>query len=144
MVRTSWIGPVVILRIALAGVVWMVVYNLVWGAAWFAFMRREWLDAVAAINQGLPWTPDVLALWGALSLPFGVATMAYATSQPRDRRAKTSVQGSVALWFVMTLGMTGWAVTKPLPIRLIAFDSAVNLVAIVVASLAGARFALAR
>lgn len=35
-------------RVIGAGVLWAVVYNLLWGTAWIAFMRREWLAAMAA------------------------------------------------------------------------------------------------
>jgi hypothetical protein len=52
----------------------------------------------------------LLALWVALCIPFGLAMMVYATSHPRDHRAKTAILGSVAMWFLITLGMTGWAV----------------------------------
>jgi hypothetical protein len=36
------------------GLLWALVYNLVWGVAWFTLMRREWLNAVAAIDGSLP------------------------------------------------------------------------------------------
>lgn len=114
----------------------MVVYNLVWGVAWFAFMRREWLDAVAAIRQPLPWTAEVWFLWVALTLPIGVAIMAYAASRARSA-PKTAVYVAVAVWLLMTLGMAAWGWQESLSMRVIAMDSTVNLIGMVAASLAG-------
>ena len=125
-------------RVFAGGALWVVVYNLVWGAAWFAFMRREWLDAMAAIKRPLPWTPQFWALWVALTLPIGVATMAYVASRARSAPApKTALYAGLALWVLMTMGMAGWGWQESLSIRVIAMDSIVNLVGLVAASLAG-------
>lgn len=123
-------------RVVASGALWAVVYNLVWGVAWFAFMRREWLDAVAAIGQPLPWTAEVWFLWVVLTLPIGVAIMAHAASHVRSA-PKSSVYAAVAVWLLMTLGMAGWGVQDSLSIRVIAMDSTVNLVGMVAASVAG-------
>ena len=121
-----------------AGVLWAVVYNLIWGVAWSAFMRREWLDAMAAIKQPLPWTPQVWVVWLALTLPIGVATMAYVLRHGRSTVVLRDVlAASMAVWVPMTMGLAGWGWQESLPLRIIAMDSTVNLVSVVAASLAG-------
>lgn len=124
-------------RVVASGALWAVVYNFVWGVAWFAFMRSEWMDAVAAIRQPLPWTAEVWFLWVTLTLPIGVAIMAYAAGRPRST-PKTAAWAAVGVWLPMTLGMAVWAWQESLPMRVILLDSAVNLVGMVAASLAGA------
>jgi len=123
-------------RVVASGALWTVVYNFLWGVAWYAFMRREWLDVVAAIRRPLPWTAEVWHLWVVLTLPMGVAIMAYAASRARAA-PKTAVNGALALWLLMTLGIAGLGWQKSLSLRVIALDSTVNLVAMVAASLAG-------
>jgi hypothetical protein len=43
---------------------------------------------------------------------------------------------AAALWLMMTVGMTTWSVQDGLPMRVIAIDSTVNLVAMLAGSLA--------
>src|SRR3990172_6740448 len=125
-------------RVVASGALWTMVYNFVWGAAWFAFMRREWLDAMAAIERPMPFTAEVWFLMVVLSLPIGVAIMAYAAGRARSATAtKTAVYASLPLWLLMTLGMAGWGWQDSISMRVIALDSIVNLVALVAASLAG-------
>jgi hypothetical protein len=114
----------------------MVVYNLLWGVAWFAFMQREWREAAAAIRRPQPFTAEVWFLTVVLSLPIGVAIMAYTASRARSA-LKAAVYAAVALWLLMTMGMAGWGWQESLSMRVIALDSAVNLVAMVAASLGG-------
>ena len=123
-------------RVVANGALWTVVYNFVWGVAWFAFMRREWLDAATAIRRPLPWTAEVWFLMVVLSLPIGVAIMAYSAGHARSAR-KAAVYAAVALWLLMTMGMAGWGWQESLSMRVIALDSTVNLVGMVAASLAG-------
>src|SRR3989304_5179437 len=56
-------------RVVASGALWTMVYNFVWGAAWFAFMRREWIDAMAAIERPMPFTAGGWFLVVVLSLP---------------------------------------------------------------------------
>src|SRR5437868_14983802 len=96
-------------RVFAGGLLWTAVYNLVWGAAWFAFMRNEWLGAMAAINRPLPFTADIWIFWIALTLPIGIAIMAYAAGPAQSgHTAKAALYPSAALWLLMTLGMAGW------------------------------------
>ena len=125
-------------RVLAAGVLWAVVYNLVWGVAWFALMRREWLDAMATIKQPLPWTPTFWVVWVALTLPIGVAAMAYVAGKAHSTRvSNAALAASLTVWVLMTMGMAGWGWQESLSVRIIAMDSTVNLVGVVVASLAG-------
>ena len=122
--RHSWI------RVIAGGALWAAVYNLVWGAAWFVFMRREWRDAFAAINRPLLWTADIWIFWIVLTLPIGVAIVAYAANPVRSVSApKATVYAGMTLWLVMTAGMATWSWQNSLSIRIIALDSIVNLVA---------------
>ena len=132
------------LRIAASGALWALVYNLLWGVAWFAFMRKEWLVAAGA-RRPLPFTPEVWFLWVVLTLPIGVALMAYSATQVRP--APKALSATLSLWLLMTLGMAGWGAQRPLSMRVIALDSVVNLVAMVVAAAlaaAGSQFVWSR
>jgi hypothetical protein len=124
-------------RVVASGALWTLVYNFVWGVAWFAFMRKEWEEAVAAIRRPLPWTAEVWFLWVALTVPMGVAIMAYASSRARSTRT-AAVTGAAAVWLLLTLAMVAYSLSESLSIRVIALDSSVNLVGMLAASLAGA------
>ena len=124
-------------RVVASGALWALVYNFVWGVAWFAFMREEWEQAVAAIRRPLPWTADVWFVWAVLTVPMGVAIMAYAASRARALRT-AAVSAAAAVWLLLTLAMAAYSLSQSLPVRVIALDSSVNLLGMVAASLAGA------
>jgi hypothetical protein len=110
----------------------------VWGIAWFAFMRREWTDAAAAIGQPLPWTPRFWIVWVPITLFVGVGVIAYVAD--RTHRAavlKAALAASLVLWVPATIGMSVWAWQQSLSQSMITIDSAVNLVAVIVAALVG-------
>ena len=124
-------------RVVSSGVVWAVIYNLVWGLAWFTFMRGAWFSATAAISQALPWTV-IWTVWLVLSLPLGLVSMAYVrTRSAVDPVANAALAAAFVLWLPLTVGMAVWGWQASLPAPIIAEDSAVNLVALVAASLAG-------
>jgi hypothetical protein len=124
------------MRVIAGGAVWAVVYNLVWGVAWFTFMRGEWRDAFAAINRPLLWTADIWIFWMALTFPIGVAIVAYAANPARSVSApKATVYAGMTLWLVMTVGMATWSWQSSLSIRIITLDCIVNLVAMMVPAL---------
>jgi len=123
-------------RVVASGALWMVVYNLLWGAAWFRFMEREWREAAAAIGRPQPFGAEVWFVMIALSLPMGVAIMAYTAGRPRSAQ-KSGLKATLALWVLMTMGMAGWGWQESLSVRVIALDSIVNLAAMAAASLAG-------
>ena len=72
------------MRVIAGGAFWAAVYNLVWGAAWFVFMSREWRDAFAAIKRPWLFSADIRIFWIALTLPIGVAIAAYAANPTRS------------------------------------------------------------
>jgi hypothetical protein len=116
-----------------------VAYNLVWGLAWFAFMRREWLSAAAARKQAFPFT-EIWAIWLVLTIPIGVAIVWFCASN-RLRYGpgpKVAVRASAASWVSMTVPMVAWAAVTSLPMGVIALDSVVNLAALLAASLVAA------
>jgi len=124
--RLSWV------RVIVGGALWAGVYNLVWGVAWFAFMRSEWRDAFAAIKRPLLFTADFWIFWIVLTVPIGVAVMGYAANPARSVSAtKSTVYAGMTLWLVMTVGMATWSWQNSLSIRIIALDSIVNLVALI-------------
>lgn len=47
------------IRVTMSGLLWAIVYNALWGVAWFTFMRDEWRNAFTAVGQPLAWTPRV-------------------------------------------------------------------------------------
>lgn len=125
------------LRVLVGGASWAAVYNLLWGVAWFVFMRREWLDASATIGEPMPWTLGFWVVWVPLTLPFGMAITAYITSRGQSASApKAAVAASLVLWMAGTVGMTVWGRLESFDASIIALDSAVNLLAVVAASLA--------
>ncbi|MDP9268260.1 MAG: hypothetical protein M3P27_08045 [Acidobacteriota bacterium] len=84
----------------------------------------------------MPFTAEVWFVWVVLSLPIGVAIMAYSAGRAHSA-PKAAVYAAVALWALMTMGMAGWGWQESLSIRVIALDSIVNLVGMLAASLAG-------
>jgi hypothetical protein len=116
--------------------VWALVYNLVWGIAWFLFMRQEWAEAVAAIGRTSPWTAEVWFFWVVLTVPMGVAIMAYASG--RARASSAAVVAGAAVWLLLTVSMGAYSLSQSLPVRVIISDSVVNLAGMIAASLAGA------
>jgi hypothetical protein len=127
-------------RVLAGGALWALVYNLTWGVAWFAFMRQEWLAAVTAIGQSLPFTPRFWIVWVMLTLPFGLAIMAYVLAPERSASAqKAAIAAALACWVPLTVGMAVWSWQESLPVRVIVMDSAVNLAAVLAASVAAQR-----
>jgi hypothetical protein len=127
--RASWI------RVIAGGTLWAAVYNMAWGVAWFLFMRNEWRDAFASTKSPLLFTAEIWILWIVLTLPMGMGLVAYAANPGRSiSAAKAAFYAGTALWLVMTLGMTGWA--RSFSARIIVLDATVNLIALMVASLA--------
>jgi len=117
-----------------AGLLWAVVYALVWGVAWLGFMRSAWHTALAEGNRELPWT-NIWSVWAILNVPLGLATASYLGHR---ERIAPSARGIVAivlvLWVPMTVGMFGWAWYESMSLTLIALDSAVNLLGLAAAT----------
>lgn len=120
--------------ILVAGLLWAITYGLVWAVAWFAFMRAEWYGALAVGDRVMPWT-EIWSIWAVLNVPLGMATAAYFRQRERDTSKANALMAVVlVLWVPMTVGMTGWAWYESLSLTLIAFDSAVNLAGLALAS----------
>ena len=116
------------------GLLWAIVYSLVWGIEWITFMKTAWHDAVGA-DRPMPWS-EIWTVWAILNVPLGLAIVSYLRSSSRKEAGTRALVAVVlVLWVPMTLGMFGWAWHESLSLGLIAVDSAVNLV-----GLAGASF----
>src|SRR5437667_335776 len=124
-------------QVVTSGAVWTLVYNVVWGVAWFVFMRQEWEEAVTAIGRTSPWTAEVWFLWVVLTVPMGVAIMAYASGRASSSYT-AAVAAGTAVWLLLTVAMGAYSLSQSLSVRVIVSDSVVNLVGMVAASLAGA------
>ena len=133
MKKTRWLG------ILAGGVAWAGVYNAVWGIAWFGFMRREWTDATVSVGRSFPWTPQFWAVWLPMTLPIGIAIMAYVADREQQMaRTKRALAATLVLWVTGTVGMAIFAWQESVSQRVILLDSIVNLLAIALASIIGA------
>ena len=148
MVKINW-G-----RVVLGGVVWVVVFNVLWFAAWILFLRSEWLSAVAALGRTFPHTLGGLVLWLVLTFGGGIfVTWFYAAisrafeGTPPERRIlvgygpgpRTAAGVGFLFWLITGLGpMLWWAQILSLPAGLVASTVVVGLVVDVVATVAGA------
>lgn len=124
-------------RVFVSGVVWALVYNLVWGLAWFTLMRREWVAATAG-RQTMPWN-TIWLVWGVVSIVLGIASMAYVRNRAASARAgvRAVFAASGVLWVPLTLGMVTWAQQASVSFLVAWLDSFVNLLALLAGSLAG-------
>lgn len=123
-------------RIVASGALWTLVYNLIWGVAWFAFMRTEWENAVAVLRRPMPWTAEVWFLWVGLTIPMGIAVVAYAADRAHAPR-RAALAASITIWVLFTIAMAIHGHQESLSIRVVALDSVVNLVGMIAASFAG-------
>lgn len=122
------------ITVLVAGLLWAFAYSLVWGMAWFAFMRAAWYGALAVGDRQMPWT-EIWSIWAVLNVPLGLATAAYLRHRERlSSSANALLPVVLVLWLPMTLGMTVWAWYESLSLTLIAVDSAVNLAGLAFAS----------
>ena len=123
-------------RVVAGGALWAVVYNLVWGVAWFAFMREEWRGAAAAIRRPLPWTAEVWFVWVVLTIPIGVAIMAYAAGRGRTV-LRAALSASAVIWLLFAVALSVHGVAESYSFRVLALDASVNLVGMLAGSLVG-------
>ena len=124
-------------RVVAGGALWALVYNILWGIAWFAFMRSEWEQAAAASHRPMPWTAEVWFLWAVLTAPLGVTITAYAAGR-KPLLYRAAVSSSAAMWLLLTVAMGAYSLSQSLSPRVIALDSLVNVVAVLAAALASA------
>ena len=145
MVKINW-G-----RVILGGVLWVVVFNLLWFSAWILFLKSGWLSAIAALGRTFPQTPGGLALWLLLTLGGGIlVTWLYATLSRTKFQGRKILVGfgpgprtaaGVGLLFWLMTGLAPtlwWTHILSLPTELVVNTAVVGLVADVVATVAGA------
>lgn len=128
-------------RVVLGGVLWFVVFNVLWFAAWLLFLRRDWMSALASLGRTFPETLGTVALWFLITLGGGIfAIWLYAAIRPRyGPGPKTAVYAGVALWLVgVLLPMVWLGRILQLPAGLVAGSTVAELVAAVVATVFGA------
>jgi len=119
----------------LAGVVWIILGTLVTAA-----LGRDFA-ALPNNNLGKP-TPGFIALNVVLDLLEGISLLwFYAAIRPRfGPGPKTALIASVAWWFIVSLGDATWCSFGFFPPKTVIPLMAGTLPAIIVATLAGAKF----
>ena len=137
MARINWT------RVFLGGLVWTVVFNVLWIAALVLYLDPEVTATWKALGLQTSrlQTPGFAVLWLALTSVGGVvAIWLYAAIRPRyGPGPKTAVGAGLALWLIgnllpmIFLGVAGLFST-----RFVAMDVATNLVMIVAATFVGA------
>ena len=145
MVKINW-G-----RVVLGGVVWVVVFNVLWFSAWILFLKSGWLSEVAALGRTFPETPAGLALWLLLTFGGGIlviwlyAALSRTVFQGRKILVgfgpgpRTAAGVGFLFWLISGLAPTlWWAHILSLPTELVANSVVVGLVADVVATVVGA------
>jgi hypothetical protein len=126
-------SPMTWRRVGLAGVLWAVVYDMVWATAWLAVLRDKWTTAVAAAGRPMPWTLGVWLLWMAISLPIGISIMTHAASNPRGT-LKAAVSASPIVALLISGGTTVAFIRESLPADLVVLDGVVNVAGMLLAA----------
>ena len=138
----------------MGGVLWGVVFNVLWMSAWFLFLRSEWLSAVAALGRTFPEGLGSWALWLVLTFGGGIFVIwlyaalsrAFEGTPPEKRilvgygpGPRTAAGVGFIFWLITGLGPTlWWAHILSLSTGLVTSTMAVGLVADVVATVVGA------
>ena len=119
----------------LAGVVWIILGSIV-----TALLGREFA-ALPNNNLGKP-TPGFLVVNVVLDLLEGISILwLYASIRPRYRPgAKTAIVAAFAWWFIVTLGDATWCSFGFFPAKTVIPLMIGTLPALVLATLAGAKF----
>lgn len=128
-------------RVFLGGLLWSVVYNVLWTAAWYLFLQGEWTPALEALGRRFPETPAFFVFFVFATLVLGVFSLwFYAAIRPQyGPGPKTAAGAAVSLWLVAALiPSIAWALVLQLPLRLVVTSVAASLVGTVAATLAGA------
>src|SRR5690242_10259854 len=123
-------------RIYVSGIVWAAVYDLVWGVAWFAFMRAEWQEAFDSLGQPMLWTPGLWAVWIVVTCVLGIALAGHAADKPSP--LKVWLRGSLVMWLFVAGGSDAAFVMMSFPTPTIVLDTLVNLVGMFAAAFAAA------
>ena len=91
---------------------------------------------MAVIGRPSPWTAEVWFFWVLLTVPRGMAFMAYTAGRSRSPNV-AAASATAVVWLLLTVPMGAYSLAQSLPIRVVALDSSVNLVGMAAASLAG-------
>ena len=128
-------------RVLLGGVIWSVVYTVLWTASWYLFLKDEWEPTLVALGRPFQETASFLALFLLLVLMLGIfAIWFYAAIRPRyGPGPKTAACAGFGLWLVSALVPTvAWGERLSFPPRVMVISLAVSLVGVVAATLLGA------
>jgi hypothetical protein len=128
-------------RVVLGGLLCWVVFNVLWVAAWFLFVQREVIPVFQELNRPFQETPEWGVFFLALGLVLSIFTIwFYAAIRPRyGPGPRTAAIVGFAVWLSVSLMPTlAWGWQLQFPARMVALDAVAALVAIVVATLAGA------
>jgi hypothetical protein len=133
MVKTNW--PRMVLCGLLAGIVWIILGSIV-----TALLGRDFA-ALPNNRLGTPTTGFIL-LNAVLDLLEGVSILwLYTAIRPRyGSSAKTAMIAAIAWWFIVTLGDATWCSFGFFPARTVIPLIIGTLPAIMLATIAGARF----
>ena len=129
-------------RVALGGVVWCLTYNLLTGAAWFAFLH-SWGDPSFHPLLGASQSPTAgrVASFLLLTLAMGIFAMwFYAAIRPRYvARRVTFAYVGIALWLVWGL-LPNWPspVISSAPVGPLLAELVSKLVVLIIATAVGA------
>lgn len=128
-------------RVLLGGALFFVVYNALGATAWYLFNQSEWLPALQALGRPFQPTASFIVFFLVLTLIVGIfAIWFYAAIRPRyGPGPRTAACAGFALWLIGAAGpmaVYGWVLS--FPPRLIVMNVVTALVAIVLATLAGA------
>ncbi len=127
-------------RVLLGGLVWFVVYNVLTGSAWRLFLQSESLAPFhPLLSQPFRPAASVIAYFLELTLMMGIfAIWFYAAIRPRYAPGpRTAACAGLALWFFWGL-IQNLSWVGSIPPRLFFMEMVAKLVAIVLATLAGA------
>lgn len=128
-------------RVVLGGVLWVVMFNVIWMSGWYFALENGWMSALAALGRPWPQTLGTLVLWLSLTFALGIfAIWFYAAVRPRyGPGPQTAALVGVAIWLISGIGPTVWyAHILQLPTGLVVSSMAVELIADVVATILGA------
>jgi hypothetical protein len=128
-------------RVLLGGLLWAVVYNALWAASWFLFLRRGLIAAVEALGRPSPETTEWILTYVLLTIVAGMfAIWLYAAVRPRyGPGPRTAAIAGVAYWVIgVLLPTVGWFRALQGSTGVLASGAAATLVAVVAATEAGA------
>lgn len=133
-------------RVVVGGFVWAGVYSVIGGIAMVLYFARELVAELELLGRPLHLTPDSILSLGVFGVVFTVAwgivtVWLYAAIRPRyGPGPKTAFVAAVGVWLLSLVAplshLAAFGIASP---RFVAIDLPTEFVAIVAATLAGAR-----